>query len=223
MSDFPRKHACVQRVLFVTGTDTGVGKTVVTALLAAQVREAVALKPFCSGERSDAEVLAQLCGRTAEEINPWFFEEPVSPWTAARRKGLRIGLEETLAFVRGHSARMVLVEGAGGVLSPLGERFTAADLIRELGCEVVLVAANRLGVINQVSLCVRVLGGAPRVVLMDQEAADSSTETNLEDLREWLPGCGFVRLPFLRDFGKEPDFFRRAAAGLREQLDALLA
>jgi dethiobiotin synthetase len=213
----------MQRILFVTGTDTGVGKTVVTALLAAHLRGASALKPFCSGERSDAEVLAALCGRTAEEINPWFFEEPVSPWTAARRKGVRIGLEETLAFVRGQPTRMVLVEGAGGLLSPLGERFTAADLIRELGCEVVLAAANRLGVINQVSLCVRVLGGAPRVVLMDQEAADSSAETNLEDLREWLPHCRFVRVPFLRDFRKEPEFFRLAAAGVGEQLDALLA
>ena len=123
---------------FITGTDTGVGKTVLTALLARYLRErgvkAAALKPVCSGGRDDARVLhaAMRNGAlTLDEINPWHFRAPVAPLLAARRERKRVRLAEVLAHVRAMQKRfdVLLVEGAGGLLSPLGEDFNSRDLI----------------------------------------------------------------------------------------------
>ena len=82
----------LKRIIFITGTDTGVGKTVLTALLVRFLRErgvkAVALKPICSGDRADARALrAAMDGALSlDEINPWHFRAPVAPLLAARRE-----------------------------------------------------------------------------------------------------------------------------------------
>ena len=138
---------------FVTGTNTGVGKTVLTALLARHLRErgvnAVALKPVCSGDRADARVLhAVLAGAlTLDEINPWHFRAPVAPLLAARREHRRVILADVLAHVRAMQKRfeVVLVEGAGGLLSPLGEKFDSRDLISALRARPIIVAPNQTG------------------------------------------------------------------------------
>ena len=119
---------------FITGTDTGVGKTVLTALLTRHLREhgvnAVALKPVCSGDRADARALhaASAGALTLDEINPWHFRAPIAPLLAARRERRRVGLADVLAHVRAMQKRfdVVLIEGAGGLLSPLGENLTRA-------------------------------------------------------------------------------------------------
>jgi len=95
----------MQPTLFITGTDTGVGKTVLTALLARFLRargvRAAALKPVCSGGRDDARVLhAAMDGALAlDEINPWHFRAPIAPLVAARREHRRVRLAEVLAHV----------------------------------------------------------------------------------------------------------------------------
>src|SRR5262249_13724067 len=125
------------RRIFIAGTDTGVGKTVATALLLAQLRDngktGRAVKPFCSGERTDAFLLWELQEREVpiESVNPFYFEEPLAPWTAARRAGKAISLEQTVSFLREAEPEdgTLLIEGAGGLLSPLGHGFDATHLI----------------------------------------------------------------------------------------------
>src|SRR6266487_4369074 len=157
------------RILFITGTDTAVGKTVLTSLLARHLRErgvaVAALKPICSGDRADACALhsSQKGPLTLDEINPWHFRAPLAPLLAARREHRRVDLARVLAHVRRVQRRfdVVLVEGAGGLLSPLGEDFNARDLIIALHAVPIIVCPNQLGVVNHALLTVEAL---PRLV-----------------------------------------------------------
>ena len=150
---------------FITGTDTGVGKTVLTALLARYLRErgvnAAALKPICSGGRDDARALraAMKDALTPDEINPWHFRAPIAPLLAARRERKQVRLADVLAHVRAMQKRfdVVLVEGAGGLLSPLGGNFDSRDLIAALCATPMVVCPNRLGAVNQVLLTLAAL------------------------------------------------------------------
>ena len=125
---------------FITGTDTGVGKTVLTALLARYLRErgvnVAALKPVCSGGRDDARALqaASNGALSLDEINPWHFRAPIAPLLAARRERKRVKRSQVVAHVRAMQKRfdVLLIEGAGGLLSPLGENFNSRDLIASL-------------------------------------------------------------------------------------------
>src|SRR6266481_6570485 len=96
----------MKQTLFITGTDTGVGKTVLTALLARFLCErgvnAAALKPVCSGTRADARALhAALNGAlTLDEINPWHYRAPIAPLLAARKENKRVNLSQVLAHIR---------------------------------------------------------------------------------------------------------------------------
>src|SRR5689334_12820132 len=141
----------MSRSLFVTGTDTGVGKTVLTALLARHGHQqglpVAALKPVSSGGREDARVLrTALAGAlTLDEINPWHFRAPLAPLLAARRECKRVRLAEVLAHIRAITRRFdtIIVEGAGGLLSPLGENFSTRDWITALRTEVIIVGRNQ--------------------------------------------------------------------------------
>src|SRR5690348_12102994 len=176
------------KILFVTGTDTGVGKTVATALLLCHLRNsgarALALKPFCSGGRGDARLLCDLQDGdlTLNEVNPFFFPEPVAPLVAARQRKQPIPLQAVVRHIdsvvrhlRGPSGEScshqksktkkqnyLLIEGSGGLLVPLGEGYTVRDLIARLACEVVVVSRNQLGTINHTLLTVEALQRAPR-------------------------------------------------------------
>ena len=199
----------MKQTLFITGTDTGVGKTVLTALLAHYLRahgvKAVALKPVGSGGRNDARVLqAALAGtRTLDEFNPWHFRAPIAPLLAARRARRRVRLADVLAQVRKMQKRfdVVLVEGAGGLLSPLGEDFDSRDLLAALRATPIVVGPNRIGVVNQVLLT---LGALPRgvavkarVVLMSPPWPDVSTKTNAGLLAEFFDAKRIFELPWL--------------------------
>ena len=168
------------RILFITGTDTGVGKTVFTALLLTHLRRrgvpAFAIKPFCSGSRSDARWLYALQGGdlTLQEINPFFFPEPLAPLIAARRQKRSVRLEAVLEHIGAISDRILaasqnpvkgrtpvlLIEGVGGLLVPTGPGYFVLDLIRELRCEVIVVSRNQLGTLNHTLLTLQVLAGA---------------------------------------------------------------
>ena len=136
-----------------------------TALLARYLRErgvnVAALKPVCSGGRDDARALhAALDGALSlDEINPWHFRAPMAPLLAARRERKRVRLADVLAHVRAMQKRfdVVLIEGAGGLLSPLGEDFDSRDLIAALRATPIVVCPNRLGAVNQVLLTLEAL------------------------------------------------------------------
>jgi dethiobiotin synthetase len=196
-------------LLFITGTDTGVGKTVLATLLLAHLRRqgirACAMKPFCSGSRTDLESFRRAQGNTFTdlEMNPYYFPQPVAPLVGARMAGRRISLPSVIAQIQ--SARaccdFLLVEGCGGLLVPLTARNTLADLIGALGCATVVVAPNRVGVINHSSLTVGYLAGlalpSVGVVLMGCRESDFSSRTNGRILAEVLSPISVVELPFL--------------------------
>ena len=152
----------MSRVVFVTGTNTGAGKTILTSLLLAHLRsigiQALAMKPVETGGRRDSRLLHALqCDEVSlDEVNPFWFRESLAPSIAARRSGRRLLKKEVLRYMNALRGRcdLLLVEGAGGVLSPLGKNWSGLDLIKALKAEVVVAACNELGVINQARLTV---------------------------------------------------------------------
>jgi dethiobiotin synthetase len=199
---------------FITGTDTGVGKTVLTALLARHLRKQgfrlAALKPVCSGGRDDARVLRAALGGALvlDEINPWHFRAPIAPLLAARRERQRVRLADVLTHVRSVQKRfdVVLVEGAGGLLSPLGEDFNSRDLIAALRATPIVVCPNRLGAMNQVRLTLAALpqraASRARVALMSPAKPDATSGTNAGLLAEFFEARRICTLPWL---GRKPD------------------
>lgn len=200
------------RVILVSGTDTGVGKTVFTAAFIRWLREqgipSVALKPLASGDRSDAEALhrAQEGVVPIDVINPWHFPEPLAPLLAARRAGRRVAPETIVEHVRMASRGLgvVLVEAAGGWLSPLMEGMDAPALARALHARVVLVAANRLGVVGQARLAWEAARAGddrhqarPQVVLMAPRRPGLAESTNPALLREFVPAKCVHEFPWL--------------------------
>jgi dethiobiotin synthetase len=199
----------VKRTIFITGTDTGAGKTVLTALLVQFLRErgvkAAALKPICSGGRADARALrAAMDGALSlDEINPWHFRAPVAPLLAARRERKRVQLSEVMAHIRAMQKRfdVLLIEGAGGLLSPLGENFNSRDLIVALGATPIIAAQNKLGSVNHVLLTLAALppGAAAnaRVVLMSPPNRDAAAASNPKLLAGFFDAKRIITLPWL--------------------------
>ena len=221
----------MSKVLFITGTDTGVGKTVLTALLVRLLRarqvNVAAFKPVCSGGRADALALhAALAGTlTLAEINPWHFRAPIAPVLAARREHKTVKLSQVLAHIRAGNNRfaMIVVEGAGGLLSPLGEDFDSRDLIAALRATPIIVAPNRLGAVNHVLLTRAALPpnlrGKARVVLMSPAKPDAATAANAELLGDFMPAEKILTLPWLgKKFSTEKVFIRPELEGVLEKL-----
>ena len=153
---------------FVTGTDTGVGKTLVSCAMLHQLRarglRALGMKPVAAGVEvtpegpvnPDVVALRKASSWPAplSQVNPYCFEPPVAPHLAANAAGVRIEIASILqAFqmLRG-SADAIVVEGVGGFLVPLNEREDAADMAVELALPVVLVVGMRLGCLNHALL-----------------------------------------------------------------------
>ena len=197
------------RVLFVTGTDTGVGKTLLTCLLLRHLRDsgvnALAVKPFCTGNLQDAERLReqQASALSLGEITPFFYEPAVAPLVAARRLSQVVGLEQVMAQVTALRQRceVLLVEGCGGLLVPLGESFSVLELIQRLCCPVILVAPNRLGTLNHTLLSLRAMKisgpQVPTVVLMGVKEQDASQKDNAGIIEEFGGPTRVIALPFL--------------------------
>jgi len=153
---------------FVTGTDTGVGKTLITvaltrAFVARGLRTAV-MKPVAAGivstpdgpRNDDALELLAASNVSApyEDVNPWLLTTPASPHLAARHDGVSISHERILAAHRRLTARadLVLIEGAGGWLAPISSVATMADVAEKLALPVIFVVGLRLGCLNHALL-----------------------------------------------------------------------
>lgn len=224
--------------LGVTGTDTGIGKTVVSAALAALAREegleVAVMKPVETGvERGDPDSDAVLLRRAAggsdplKLVCPIVLPEPLAPSVAARRAGREVKLDlldhafETIS----ESQDLIVVEGAGGILVPvtLGVGFDA--LFRRWSLEVVIVAGNRLGVLNQTLLTVQAARSAGleiRGIVLNELAPEPSSvseETNRFTLTELLPDLPVLSFPWVDD-PRDPSLL--AEVGRRAGLDGLL-
>lgn len=150
---------------FLTGTDTGVGKTHVAALLVKARRrrgiDCVGMKPICCGARRDAELLlAASDGVIAlNDVNPVWLRTPAAPYTAAmiENRSIDVALvKSTFANLRRvHDS--IIVEGVGGWLVPITREYFVSDLAAEIGLPIVVVAANKLGALNHTLLTVEAI------------------------------------------------------------------
>ena len=140
-----------------------------------------------------------------DEINPWHFRAPIAPLLAARAEKKKVKLRQVVAHARTIQKHfpILIVEGAGGVLSPLGEDFDSIALIRALRAVPVVVCPNRLGAINQILLALAAmpdgLSRTARVVLMAQQQPDDSSAGNLRFLAEKLGPGRVFKLPWLKN------------------------
>jgi dethiobiotin synthetase len=224
----------MKKILFVTGTDTGAGKTVLTAMLLAFLRaggvRALGMKPFCSGSRGDARLLHSLQREclSLDEVNPFYFDKPLAPAAAAGRARPVAPLEGALRQIRLLAGRcdLLVVEGAGGLLAPLGEGYAARDLIRRLRCKAMVVCANRLGVINHVLLTAEALKHAGikdfTVVMMGVRKPDISAASNPRLIRRLLPANPVFCLPYLGFGASKPGAVKNNVKYLKKTLAQLL-
>ena len=199
----------MQPAFFITGTDTGVGKTVLTALLARYLRNrrvgVAAFKPVCSGGRADARALHAALGGalTLAEINPWHFRAALAPTLAAAREKKTVSLAHVLGHIRSlqKNITVTLVEGAGGLLSPLGTDFNSRDLTMALRATPVIVAMNKLGAVNHLLLTLAALPedfrAQAKVVLMPPPKPDAATASNAKLLAQFFPSKNILTLPWL--------------------------
>lgn len=233
------------RSLLVTGTDTGIGKTTLASAIAAAIRrrgrDVGVIKPVETGCQPDLDgVLVPadaLQLRWAAErddpldrVCPYRLRAALAPSVAARREGVKLDLAELADRVRTTIAgcELALVEGAGGLLVPLTDSATFADLARVCDLRLLVVVGNRLGAINHARLTLdwaRAAGLeiAGYVVNTLQPEPDLATETNIAVLRE-LCGPSLGVFPFVGPITRsESDRTRLADAAERTiNLDALL-
>jgi dethiobiotin synthetase len=207
--------------LFITGTDTGVGKTSFACGLAALLKEygysVGVMKPAETGcDQGQGKLVPQdalalkessACELPLETICPYQFHEPLAPSVAADREGVRIDIDRLLSVYSEISAAhdITIVEGAGGLMVPLLPSYTYADLARVLKLPLIVVAANKLGMINHLLLTLEhasckglsVLG----YVLNQVESQPSiAAETNREAVVSLTGVPCLGELPYIKDF-----------------------
>ena len=197
-------------VYFIAGAGTDIGKTYVTTLLVRQFKAAdrrvLALKPVVSGvppidspdfAASDtAQLLAaqglSVTSATVDACSPWRFKQPLSPDMAAAAEDRTVSLQAVLDWCRTQiraaaDGSVVLIEGVGGVMSPMTSDALNLDLIKALGCEVLLVTGSYLGALTHALTAIETLKAhaVPVRVVVLNESADSGVdfEATLQTLR----------------------------------------
>ncbi len=208
---------------FVTGTDTGVGKTEVSVallrLLTARGFRVRALKPLESGSGSDSKRLWSAAGswQPLASVAMYRFAAPLAPAIAAQKEGRRISWRRLVAAVANPSEPMV-VEGAGGVLVPIDARHDVIDLMATARIPVILVARAGLGTINHTALTVRAILqrrlSIEAVILVCSAPRDPSVESNRQELERRFPRLSFVGpVPFERRAARREDAIAKAVEG----------
>ncbi len=197
------------RIVYITGTNTGVGKTLLTALLLRELRQqdggVVAMKPFATGNRNDANLLDRVQGGALppELLNPFYFRRPLAPLAAARQERRTVLIEAVQERIQAAASRsdLLLVEGCGGLLVPLGEGFNLLDVVACQPGPVIVVARNQLGVINHSLLTLSVLDehriSPTKLVLMSCRRPDLSAALNATMLAELAPHSSVLIFPYL--------------------------
>ncbi len=208
------------QTIFVTGTDTGVGKTYISCLLIRKLRQAGltvgAYKPACSGAEFDSSGspfwtdVASLQSATGlyvpiDMVCPQRFLAAVAPNVAAKLEHTTVSNELLISGVSEwkHKADVLVIEGAGGVFCPLSDELTVLDLAIQIHAPVLVVAANRLGVISHTRLTVDRLRqsglNVAGVILNKLQCAssnDDSLETNAQQISHWLPDVALLSAGF---------------------------
>ena len=215
----------------------------------------LAVKPFCSGGKADIEFLQSASGTLAQEdLNFWYSDEPISPAAWELRHGRAVDFEKAINWInslqstqlagissqpstrRGKAslqlaggvgqAGVLLVEGVGGLLVPLAKGKTVGSLGQALSAQLIVVAPNRVGVINQVLLTTE--AAAKRglvvacVVLMGQKELDTSVAENADLIRDKMPEItgfkGVIEFPYLGPDASDPSLIPAHASEAEKTL-----
>jgi dethiobiotin synthetase len=188
------------------------------------------MKPFCSGGTADVDLIQSIQGSppSRDEINPFYFPEPVAPLLAARKARRSIQLSQVLESIKQMECQCerLIVEGSGGLLVPLGEGFTVADVIAKLVCEVIVVGRNKLGTINHTLLTLEALRARAvtrtKVILMGQSRDDFSAQSNRAVLTEMLENTEVYALPYLGSGACRAALVKRNAGKLKKTLAQII-
>jgi dethiobiotin synthetase len=185
--------------LFITGTDTGVGKTHTASrllhLLRASGVSCAGMKPICCGDRRDAELLlaAGSDGLTIDDVNPVWLKTPAAPIVGSLMEKVDIGIDHILSAFHSLENRVehVIVEGTGGWMVPIHRDYFVSDLAVAMELPVLAVAYNRLGCLNHAALTVQsIVGHGLRCVGLvlnnAQETGDIAALTNADILGKIL-------------------------------------
>jgi dethiobiotin synthetase len=207
---------------FVTGTDTGVGKTVITAAIAACLRkrgiDVGVMKPIASGtpqktgfKSSDAALLHYASGVKDSEdtINPVFLPLPTAPYDAT--KILNLSLDLPLIFRKFHELmkihQMLLIEGIGGMMTPITKNFFVADMVKEMGLETIIVTRATLGTLNHTimtfKMCQQYKIPVKGIIVNYFDEKGTPSEKNAPTTLYELTGVPILGIiPFVKDYQK---------------------
>jgi len=207
---------------FVTGTDTGVGKTVITAALAMCLRkrgiDVGVMKPIASGipqktgfKSSDVSLLCGAAGITDSEemINPIFLPIPTSPYDAT--KILNIPIDTPLIFEKFQKLlkihQMLLIEGIGGIMTPIAKDFFVADMIKTMRLDTIVVTRSTLGTLNHSIMTLRMCQEyeipVKGMIVNYFDERGSPAEKNAPSTLYELTGIPILGIiPFVKDYQK---------------------
>jgi len=219
------------RGLFITATDTGIGKTVATSVLGVLIKDkglsVGVMKPVqCGGH--DAQFLAKTLGLRdpLNEINPYCAREPLSPHLAFKRQRIQVDVNRIKAIYQSLRERydFVLVEGAGGLMVPISEKYLMVDLIKDLGLDIVIVARLGLGTINHTLLTVKAAednGLTVKGVIFNEltEGGGKGTpaQTNPREIRQIAQVPVLGTIPYLKPVD-EKEILKQCKRPIRLQL-----
>jgi dethiobiotin synthetase len=221
---------------FITATGTDIGKTFVARglirALRAEGREVAALKPVVSGfdpseaAGSDSGLLLAALGRpvtpdTIAKISPWRFAAPLAPDMAAAREGRRLDMPELIRFCHAAIAAepgVLLIEGAGGLMSPVSAEHIMLDWVVALGLPVILVAGTYLGTISHTLTALDVLARravkVAALVVSESPGSPVRLDETCDTLTRFAPQHELVALPRLAPSAPEHAAFRHLAGRL---------
>lgn len=141
--------------IFVTGTDTGVGKTIISSILVNGLK-ADYWKPIQTGDDSDKDLIKKITLFSKKKLidEAYRLKAPLSPYSSAKNENIRLDINHILRCYKEIKARCLVVEGAGGVFVPVLKNYFISDLIKSLGLSCVIVARSGLGTINHTLLTI---------------------------------------------------------------------
>ena len=148
------------RTYFISGTDTNVGKTIVSAVLATKL-EAHYFKPIQCGlnkmNLKDSEVVKSLSNKAKILNELYFLKKPLSPFVAAKLEKKKIDLNKILQFVKNLKTKKLVIEGAGGLNVPINSNYLMSDLCQKLNTPLILVSRTKLGTINHTLMSLEII------------------------------------------------------------------
>ncbi|MHB9155084.1 MAG: dethiobiotin synthase [Endomicrobiales bacterium] len=204
--------------VFVTGTDTGVGKTYVACTLVRALREygisTTVFKPLATWDREDAKKLIEVSGTTEplEKVNPVFLKYPLAPMVSAQLSGKTVDLNliwKTFAEFK-KKYEFTVVEGIGGLMVPIKRRYFVLDMIKRLSLPAIVVGRPFLGTINHTLLTVDKLRQQgveiAGIVLSCRQSSTLAEKTNPEVIRQ-LTGLPVLEIPCKHELNLEQNLW----------------